>query len=341
LAAAQADIARARSLTNSGKCADALTLWDKIISVVPEYADAYYLSAICIFQLTPPGLVEDDFRARLHAALADMNLALSLDARNGDYFFKRQEIYHELAAHELYRVDQDYWEKLSLADAQAAERFGTTHEYADRTTALRLIDAGQPAAAYDLFNTLPIVPGLTLETDPGLQEGLGESLFDQGFADKALVHFDLAIKAGPGEYKSREKAIVLLSQGKLAQAYNVLDAMSTNGQLCGCSYYIRALIYYQMGQPAQAQADIDTGSQQTWERGGVRSYVLGLLALDQGDQAAGTQLLQEAQASLRRMYGPLLLKQIQNKLDQLGVPRLDPTPYAALAATPMPTPPED
>ena len=339
LATAQPAIAQALKLTNNGQYATALEQWNQLIAQLPEYADAYYQRTRCILHLAPAIRIESDNRALQEQALSDMDMALSLDTRNGDYFYERQAIYYNLAQLELYRVDQDYWEALALADAQAAQRFGTTADYAGRTTALRQIDAGHPEVAQGMFNSLPPAPGRTLVSDAGLQDGLAESLFDQGFTDEALSHLNLALRLSPGEFKTRLKAIILLSQGQPAAALAVLKQLSAAGQLCGCAYYIRALTYYQLGKPDLAQADIDTGSTQTWERGGLRSYVLGLLALDKGDTATGQQLIQEAQASLPRSYGPVLLKQVTDKLNTLGVTRLKPTPYAAATATAMPTPP--
>jgi tetratricopeptide (TPR) repeat protein len=340
LAAARPDITKATKLTNNGQYATALELWNKLIPRVPEYADAYYQRTRCIMHLAPEIRVETDYVAAMRRALADMNQALSLDARNGDYFHERQFIYYNFAQIEPYRVNQDYWQELALADAQAAQRFATTIAYADRDIAYRLIDAGHPQEAFDLFSKLPPAAGTKLNTDPGLQVGLAASQFALGFVDEALIHLNLAIKASPSDYKTRDKAIFLLSQGKPAEALAQINTLSdAAGTLCGCGHFIRALIYYRLGKPDQAQADIDLGTPQTWERGGLRAYVLGLLALDRGDQAAGTQLLLEAQASLPRAYGPVLLKQIQDRLDQLGAARLDPTPYAHLIATPMPTPP--
>jgi len=340
LAAAKAAITKAASLTKAGHYAEALGLWGQIIAQVPEYADAYNQRTVCLLNLVPALQTRTDYRAAMELALGDMNQALSLDTRNGDYFYVRQHVYENLAQTELYRVDQDYWEALSLADLQAAGRFGTTIPMAERTTAYRLIDSGHPQEAYDLFSKLPPAAGKKTTTDADLQEGLAESQFAEGLVDEALAHIDLAIKASRSDYKLRDKALFLLSQGKVPEAFAEISLLSDgSGALCGCGRYLRALIYYRLGKPDLAQADIDAGSQETWERGGLRSYVLGLLALDRGDTAAGTQLLQEAQASLPRRFGPVILKQIQERLDQLGAARLDPTPYVAFNMTPMPTPP--
>ncbi len=340
LAAAKATIAKAASLTNAGHYTEAVGLWTQIIAQVPEYADAYYQRAVCLLNLAPAIQALTDYQAAMQFALGDVNQALSLDTRNGNYFYVRQHVYENLGRAELYRVDQDYWEALSLADLQAAGRFGTTIPMAERTTAFRLIDAGHPQEAYDQFSKLPPAVGKKTTTDADLQEGLAESQFAQGFVDQALAHIDLAIKASPSDYKTRDKALFLLSQGKVPEAFAAISQLSDgSGALCGCGRYLRALIYYRLGKPDLAQADIDAGSRETWERGGLRSYVLGLLALDRADTATGTQLLQEAQASLPRRYGPVILKQIQERLDQLGTARLDPTPHVPFDMTPMPTPP--
>ena len=340
LAAAQADINQALAAMNKGQWVAAIPFWTKVIERVPEYADAYFQRTRCILNGTPAVGVESDYAAIVHLALADINQALMLDGRNGTYFYERQLVYEALSGLELYRVDQDYWAGLALADAQAAVRFGTTVQYADHQVAYRLIDAGHAQEALDAFGKLAPLPGTTLKTDPGLQEGLAESNFALGFVDEALTHIDLAIQARPGDALNRERAIYLISLGRLPEALVVLNhSVGANPFFCGCRYYLRALIEYQQGKPALAQADIDFGTAQTWERGGLRSYVLGLLALDKGDQAGGAALLQEAQASLSRQYGPVLLKQIQARLDKLNVSRLDPTAYAPRAATPMPTPP--
>jgi len=339
LAAAQPAIAQALKRFNSGQYAQALDQWNQIIAQVPEYADAYYQRARCLLHLAPDIRVETDFRAMQEQALADMDTALSLDPSNGNYYHERQFIYVNLGTLELYRADQDYWAALALADAQAALRFATTIPYADRDAADRQIDAGHPEVAVDLYTRLPPVPGRTLVSDADLQDGLARALFGQGFLDQALAHINLSQRLSASNDKLSFKALILLSQGQPAAALTALKQVTVAGRLCGCDYYLRALVYYQLGQPALAQADIDTGTPQTWARGGLRSYVLGLLALDQGDTATGQQLLQEAQASLPRSDGPALLKQITQKLDSLGVPRLNPTPYAGALETPMPTPP--
>src|SRR5262249_52419479 len=159
--------------------------------------------------------------------------ALSLDTHNGDYFHQRQAVYLNLSQLELYRVDQDYWAALSLADAQAALRFGTTIKGADRDAAFRQIDAGHPDVALDLFNHLPPEPGRTLVSDATLQEGLAESLFDQGFLDEALSHVNLALRLSPSEHQRRLKVLILLSQGKVADALAQLNQLNASGTVCG------------------------------------------------------------------------------------------------------------
>ena len=333
------DIRQALSLTNNGQYSAALPIWDKVIDQLPNSPEARYERTRCYLHLAVDQRIETEYIATMQLALTDMNQALSLDPGKGDYYKERGVIYYNLAQLELYRVDQDYWNQLALADNQAALRYNTTDTYVDRSIAYSLVDAGFPQEALEMFSRLPFVPGDTLETDPGIQVGLAESYFGLGKADEALTHIDLALKASPSAYKKRDRVLILLSLGRLSEALDQINETIADDQFdCGCRYYTRALIYYEQGHPDLAQADIDFGAGQTWERGGLRSYVLARLALDNGDQATGLELLQEAEASLPRRYGLVILQQIQADLANLGAPRLAPTPYAPLVASPMPTP---
>jgi tetratricopeptide (TPR) repeat protein len=273
-------------------------------------------------------------------ALADMNEALRLDPQNGDYYDERHYVYMNLAGMELYRVDQDYWWELAVADIKTAQRFGTTVDSTERDVAFTVLGAGHAEEALAMFNRIPPQTGLSLQSDELLQIGLGESYLALGQMEQALTHIERSHQLSPEEYKTRERAVALLSLDRLPEALDQLNqSINANPNFCGCRYYLRAYLYYLQGQPDRAQADIDVGTGQTWERGGLRSYVLGLLALDQGDQALGSQFLQEAEASLPRWYGPVLLAHMRQRLQYLGLPRLELAPYAPTIATAMPTPP--
>ena len=152
----------------------------EIIAQVPEDAGPYYQLTICWLNLAPAIQSRTYYQSAMQSALSDINQALSLDSRNGDYFYARQHVYEDPPQTELFRVDQDYWQTLSLADLQAATRFGTTIPMAERTTAYRLIDSGHPQEAYNMFSQLPPAAGKQTTTDADLQEGLAESAFGEG-----------------------------------------------------------------------------------------------------------------------------------------------------------------
>ena len=186
-----------------------------------------------------------------------------------------------------------------------------------------------------MFGQLPPVKGATLDTDPGLQVGLAESYLGLEQLDQALEHIDLAIAASPGMYKQFDRALILYSLDRLDEALSQTNASIDTSPCCfGPRYYLRALIYFRLGRTDLASADIDTGSGLAWQRGGVRSYVLGLIALDSGQPEQALNLLLEAEASLHPQYSSTILKRIRQDLSKLGATPWVITPSAPLRLTP-------
>jgi len=335
LEAAQADILKAQSLNDQEQWAQALPVWDQVIVQAPEYAKAYYERTRCYLHLMPSIRILEDYRDYAVRSLADMNRALELDPTNGDYYYERFTVHYNLAEIALYRADNDYWRELALADVQSAIAHGTRRTYVDRDVAYTLVDLRRYQEALDMFGQLPLVKGASLESDPGVQVGLAESFLGLEQLDKALQHIDFAIAASPGAYKQFDRALILYSLNRMDEALTQISASIDKSPCCfGPRYYLRALIYYRLGQIDLALADIDVGSGEAWERGGVRSYVPGLIALDSGQQEQATNLLLEAEASLPPRYSSTILKQIQQDLAGVGATPLVITPSAPMRLTP-------
>src|SRR5574337_238989 len=120
-------------------------------------------------------------------------------------------------------------------------------------------------------------------------------------------------------YKQFDRTLILYSLDRLDEALSQINASIDATPCCfGPRYYLRALIYYRLGRTDLALADIETGSGLAWQRGGVRSYVLGLIALDSGQREQGMNLLLEAEASLHPQYSSTILKQTQPEFAKLG-----------------------
>jgi tetratricopeptide (TPR) repeat protein len=278
---------------------------------------------------------QEEYREYAERSLADMNQALLLDPANGDFYYERFAVHANLAEIEFYRVDYDYWRELALADAQSAIAYGTRRTYVDRDVAYSLVDLRRYQEALDMFGELPFVPGATLNSDAGIQVGLAESYQGLGQLDEALQHINLAIAASPGEYKQFDRAVILYGLNRLDEALSQLSSLIDEKPCCfGPRYYLRSLVRFRLGQTDLALADIDTGSGLTWQRGGVRSYVLGLTALDSGDTEQALSFLLEAEATLHPQYSSTILEQIQQDLTKLSAVPLTLTPSVPSRLTP-------
>src|SRR6185436_12360632 len=217
----------------------------------------------------------------------------------------------------------------------------TNDELAERDPGFLLAALGRCDEAMDEFNQLlQAAP----EPSAGLNTGLSDSYQCQGKLEEALQSIDTALEIYPSFQRKMSRAFILYALGRLDESLaQINETIEDSPYYCGCRYYLRALIYYDQGKPDLAQKDIDFGTGQTWSRGGIRSYVLGRLALEAGDKTQGIAFLQEAEASLLWEYRPLLGR-IQKDLTDLKAKTLSlevsvqPTP-TLLPVTPQVQPP--
>jgi hypothetical protein len=174
----------------------------------------------------------------------------------------------------------------------------------------------------------------------GLNSGLALSYECQGNYEKALEHIDTAISIKPTFAREYDRAVILYNLGRLDESLKSINSTIENNEYyCGCRYFLRALIYYDQGRKDLAREDIEFGTGQTWGRGGVRSYVLAHLALDNGDKEQGVALLQEAEASLQWQFGSLH-KRIEQELETLESSTLSLTVSVSATPTTLPIMPQ-
>ena len=342
LSAVQGEVLEASTLMQKQQYAAAILCWDDILARVPEYADGYYQRSLSYRYLNSNQRFQTEYLDYLEHALADLNQAISLAPEMGDYYFGRYEVEEAFAENEMYLVDKHFWYTQAYQDITLANRYGTKGQLADRDPAFLLIDLGRCQEAMDEFNRLIKIN--TGEPSAGLTTGLAYSSQCLGKYDQALKYIEEAIRLYPSFQRSMARANILYNLGRLDEALGEVNRLIADQRYyCGCRYYLRALIYYDQGKKDLAQADIDFGTGQTWGRGGIRSYVLGHLALDAGDRGQGIALLQEAEASLTWQYGSLR-KRVQKELETLGSRPLSLTVSVSatptlLAVTPQAQPP--
>ena len=346
-------ILTAQEFIDEEKYAEAVLIWDKIIEVLPDYSYAYYKRSQCYLDMVFHGqrYYSEAYDYTI-MAYEDIEKAIELDPVTGDYYWQRNVVYQTLGNLEPYRQQRNDWYELALDDVFEANRLGTSEEYADRHAGWVLIYLERCQEALDFFGKL-MAEAKDGHLSAGLNKGISQSFMCFGEYEKALVHHQLGYQiSSTHKDPDREFKMILLlyNIGKEDLALSSLDySIQEDPYYRGNRYYLRALIHYDRGDYDKALDDIEFGSGQIWGQAGLASYVLGLLAIRDGDLENGKELLEYAEATLDSMYGPDLRNRIRR---DLGLPEIDPgepiipsvvvpiltsTPVVVATSTPRPT----
>ena len=311
--------------------------WTEMIARDPQNADYYYRRADAIFVDTHALGSQDAYVARLDFALQDVNMAISLQPDNGDYYYLRRSIYDDLASVSEYIADSQSLSNLALADAYQVLKIGTPFDYyPDRTVINELIATGQCDQA------LASVEELMNEEQPN-DASMGGLLHIRSRAYACLGRLDDALQSVNDsmfnnenmEYKNELKAQYLILLGRYDEALPLLDEAICHCQLAGWHYYLRAEIYYNNRKKDLVQEELSAGMPRTWSRGGMLSYVEAQLALDEGRKDDAIQLLQIAEATFTDPIYNSLRWKVQDLLKELNAEPLIVTPSITFL-TPIP-----
>lgn len=139
--------------------------------------------------------------------------------------------------------------------------------------------------------------------------------------------------------KAYLNALYLYQADRKEEALRIIDQNIEKGpSFMGWRYYLRAAVYFDLGETDRAGQDLDAGAMYTWDRNGLYSYVHGKLALAAGDKDAGMEWLRHAEASLP-VAANVLREQIVRELEDLSaeVPQATPTVSSAGLTIPAAT----
>lgn len=330
---------QARSLMAEGKYDQALPIWDEFIRQRPEADIAYAERAFCYYNLLPREHNQQQYEAYVRNALADMDRAIELRPDLGDYYAFRHDVINSLSDWEPYRVNRQAIQLIAHENAQAAIALGysegyrfTDRVYAEDLTILGQCEQGLAEIERMLTSTTPDDPSIT-----GLYRMRAEALACLGRFEQAVHDVDSSLQ-NPNFVisKTYQKTAYLYQLGRLDEALAVIsESLESKPTFQGYRYYLRALIYYDMGETDLASADLETGSYYTWERSGLYAYVSGKMALDAGQREEGIDLLQLAEASLDHNFS-LVRARIIEELTQLGAEPMFITPSIPINSTPIP-----
>lgn len=309
----------ANSYMAEEKYGEAITSWNRVISVIPEHAEAYYGRGLSYKGLMNNQRSLHEFTEYLYRALRDLDQAIALDPYPGNYYRVRAILYETMAGIEPYRVNRDYLYGVALENYQMSNALGNTFEYSERTPGFILTYIGECEEGRREANELiDMAGGQDVGYSAGLNHMLALSYMCEGQDWKALSHIDIAIAIDPIPSRRYERAVIQYSLGRLKDALKELDQLIVEQPYyTGRRYFLRALIYSQMGEFDLAEEDLMFGRSQTWGQYGLLPYAEGLLVFENGDTESAIELLKYAESTLPTKYGTILVN-IHQLLENLG-----------------------
>lgn len=327
-----------RNLISQGKHAEAIILLDQVITSAPELDEPYFLRALSYHTLMSQQRSQSEFEDYLNRAMADIDKAIAIRPDNGNYYMLRQYILVDMAGFQNYQVDAQHISEYALENASAALNLGVTHEYPDRIYVTDLIFTNQCEEAVEQLQKMIDETDLTDASIGGLYHIQSQAYICLGEVNKALEMVDKSMFNNTNmQWKRELKARYLYQAGRKAEALQLLNKLiEEKPNYNGWRYYLRALIYQEMGKREEAEEELMIGSGNTWSHVGLFSYVQGKMALEDGDREGCITLLQEAEATLDYLFVPLQ-KRIRAELEELGDQPLEIKPSVMLDATFIPT----
>jgi tetratricopeptide (TPR) repeat protein len=331
-------ISQAEVMILNSQYAQAIPLLDRAIAYAPDLDEPYYLRAKCYFHLLENSSIFSEFQDYISLGLKDIDQAIALRSDDGNYYALRQSILNELAGNLDYQVDRIAINKLALENARMALDLGTTEDFPDRIYANGLINNDRCEEAKKMLQDM------IDRTDPkdtsigGLYHIQSRAYACLGDLNRAIAMVDKSMLNNMDmEYKKGLKAGYLYQAGRGNEALPILNELiEKNPNYGGIRYYLRAAIYIDRGDRKKAEEDLSTGEGKTWFHGGLYSYVLGQMALADGNTEEAISQFQNAESTLF-ITDYALRQRIIKKLKQLGALPLEITPSVMLDATPIPT----
>lgn len=330
----------ANNLTSSGEYAAAIPYWDLVLAEQPS-GDSYFQRAACYYQLSRDQRSYMDFINNLNNALTDIDQSIAVDAEvgiwQGHAYELRAYIYDSLASAYEDRATNDRYLALAAENLRAAVARWTSTPYVYRNLPVYLFYGGQCEAGVREFERIQAFEGESAPPKSSLLALEAQAYLCQGEFEKALEANRQARAIQETSGYVWMQAVILFNMDRYDEALDLLNREIENDPYYnGMRYYLRAVIYQAQGQRDLAQQDLDVGSGNTWGQLGLKEYVLGQMAIEDGDMEEAAARLQSAYLTLPWLVEHPLKERIATQLAELGAPVPTPAPGPQIAATPLP-----
>jgi tetratricopeptide (TPR) repeat protein len=312
-----------------------------------DASTSHYLNAKNDYEQASNEHALNKYTSLINNARQEIDLAIGLNQKNGDYYALRSEILSAYAGTIDLRADRDYYNTIALDNLKTAVSLGISDPAAERKIpplqfSLRQCDAGLAEV-----RQLEAQAGSSAPPNPDLLDLEAMGYLCQGQLEQALASIDRGLAIDQFPDQEWLQAVILYQLGRSDEALTILNNLiKATPDNDGYRYYLRAEIYYEQGKIDLAQHDLDTGSWNNWNQSSLRAYVLGRLALDAGNKQKAIEDYQNAFVTLDWYYQPTLFKQVEKALVDLGgtapleqhTAQWTVTPMPTLAITPIPQP---
>jgi len=320
---------------------EAITQLDKILADLPDYGNGYFLRALAYYKLAANDQhYYEDSMANYEQALNDFDMAFQVGPIDGSYYLYLERLASGIAGMFEDRETRLSWHEKELEYLIKAIESGRRDEWGNRTIGFTLVYLNRCEEARDYFLKLEELTDPEILPSAGIHTGLAKAYLCLGEYDTALEYIDSALEIKPNDTREFTQAMIHYNAGNIEEALEYFTkSIDADPNYYGRRYYIRAAIYYEMGEIDLALADLFMGQMNTWGQSLERAYVLGRIAIDNGDEEYGLQLLQLAEDSLFMYDLPRMYELTLQEIDRLGGETLHPTPTPDGSPTPTPIQP--
>jgi tetratricopeptide (TPR) repeat protein len=338
LRGAETDLNTAQTLMEQKQYLDALPYIDKAITAVPEFSEAYFRRALCHYQLSEIQQMVVHQKLCLERGLSDVDTAISLGWQDGEAFFLRYQILKSLSTLQVYRADREYLLELALQNLGTSISAGYGGERIVEHLPETLLAMSRCGEAIKEIERIKQSRTISAPPSSSLDYLDSQGWLCRGEYDIALLAVERGLEIEQQPEMLLLKSIILYHSGRLNEAIEAANILlASSDEYRGEGYSLRALSYYEKGQKSLALMDLNQGSVLSLNQPGLRSYLLGKIALDEPNHQQALELFQEALVSLEWFYSPLFPEIEQRLADLDGLPMI-PVASVALKATPMPVP---
>jgi tetratricopeptide (TPR) repeat protein len=335
---AQGLIDAAQSNIDAKNYEDAIATLNQVIERVPEYAEAYYMRGFAYRKGCATFTNQGKYLQYIHNAINDTSIAIHLDPTVYRYYRSRGYALSDLAGQQDTYADVAELRRQAIEDLQKAQTlFLPEHEFELDTSIVEykmllwncqegMNDIKEIAKNKELTqDEIDTVNIITVEGSICLgnyQEGL--DTLDTIPKSKLRNTFFIY-----------DKWQFLYNMGHTKEAFALVDDnLAQYPSYGGERYYLRAFMYYQLGEYEKARTDLMLGQGNVWVFPAEAELVAAYLAYHDGNKDQGDYWLGEAYLGRHPMLGPNLNNLIEAEVKARGITIEEYTPDWSTLRTP-------